>query len=123
MAEAHLSLRQEQPEVRPSSFARITALPTKPLNDRAPSGSDRVDQTDQTRIAELEAELRAMRGQAARTRLTLDSATDYAIITMDTDGCVTSWSAGARAIIGYTEAEIVGRSGDVVFTAEDRARW
>ena len=108
MAEAHLSPRLQRPEVRPSPLARITALPIKPSNDQA-------------RIADLEAELRTMREQAARTRLILDSATDYAIITMDTDGCVTSWNAGARAIMGYTEAEIVGRSGDVVFTAEDRA--
>ena len=32
-----------------------------------------------------------------------------------------SWNAGARAIMGYTEAEIVGRSGEAVFTSEDRA--
>ena len=76
------------------------------------------DRASEARIAELEAQLRALREPDARARLILDSATDYAIITMDTQGCVTSWNAGARAIMGYTEAEIVGRSGEAVFTSE-----
>ncbi len=62
-----------------------------------------------------------MHEQNTRACLILDSATDYAIITMDATGCVTSWNVGAQLIMGYAEAEIVGRSGDVVFTAEDRA--
>ncbi len=72
-------------------------------------------------MIELEAELSALREQNARARMILDSAVDYAIITMDTEGCVTSWNAGAQAIMGYSEAEILGRSGEVVFTSEDRA--
>ena len=62
-----------------------------------------------------------MREQEARARLILDSATDYAIITMDTGGCVTGWNTGAQNIMGYTETEVLGRSGEVVFTSEDRA--
>ncbi len=41
---------------------------------------------------------------------------------MDIEGCVTSWNAGAHALMGYTEADIIGRSGEVVFTSEDRTR-
>ncbi len=73
------------------------------------------------RIAELEAEIHVLREQVAQARLILDSAIDYAIFTMDAEGRVRSWSAGAQAIMGYTEAEILGRSGDLVFTSEDRA--
>ena len=73
------------------------------------------------RISELDAENAALREQVRRSRLILDSAIDYAIITMDIDGCVTSWSAGAQRILGYAEAEILGRSGEVIFTSEDRA--
>ena len=50
----------------------------------------------------------------------LASATDYAIITMDLDSIVTSWNEGARRILGWAEADIIGRTGDVIFTEEDR---
>ena len=73
-------------------------------------------------MAELEAtENGELHEQDARARQIVDSAIGYAIITMDTNGCVTSWNAAAQAIIGCTEAGILGRSGDVVFTADDRA--
>jgi PAS domain S-box-containing protein len=50
----------------------------------------------------------------------LESATDYAIITMDLDGLVTSWNEGARRILLWTEEEILGRPASVFFTLEDR---
>ncbi|RYE95181.1 MAG: PAS domain S-box protein, partial [Oxalobacteraceae bacterium] len=123
MAEAHCSScpnpRADRSERRPASLARITVLPTERSNDLASARPDRFDQTAQARIAELEAENQALREQETRARLILDSATDYAIITLDTEGCVTSWNTGAQAIMGYTEAEIRGRSGEIVFTSED----
>ena len=63
------------------------------------------------RIAELEAELRVLREQDARTPLILDSATDYASIILDDSGRVTSWNVGAQSIMGYAEARssAVGR--------------
>jgi len=125
MAEAHCSScsnpRADRSERRPASLARITVLPTERSNDLASAHPDRFDQAAQARIAELEAENQALREQETRARLILDSATDYAIITLDTDGCVTSWNTGAQAIMGYTEAEIRGRSGEIVFTSDDRA--
>ena len=74
-----------------------------------------------SRIGELEAENAALRTQLQQSRLILDSATDYAVITMNIDGCVTSWNSGAQQVLGYAEAEILGRSGEIVFTSEDRA--
>jgi diguanylate cyclase (GGDEF)-like protein/PAS domain S-box-containing protein len=47
------------------------------------------------------------------------SATDYAIITMDTKGIVIGWNPGAERILGYRSDEIVGRSGSIIFTRED----
>ena len=69
----------------------------------------------------MEAENAELRAQLQQARLILDSATDYAVVTMDKDGCVTSWSVGAQQVMGYAEAEILGRSGEIVFTSEDRA--
>ncbi len=73
------------------------------------------------RLAALEAENQALREENARAQQVLRSAVDYAIITMDSEGHITGWSPGAEAIIGYTETEVLGRSGDTVFTAEDRS--
>jgi PAS domain S-box-containing protein len=50
----------------------------------------------------------------------LNSATDYGIISMDLDGLVTTWNEGARQLLGWTEAEIVGQPASVFFTLEDR---
>ena len=55
-------------------------------------------------------------------RLIIESAKDYAIFTLDTDRRVVRWSTGAEAMIGYTEAEMRGRSGDAIFTPEDRQK-
>jgi PAS domain S-box-containing protein len=51
----------------------------------------------------------------------LDSATDYAIVTLDAAGLVTGWNGGAEAILGWGEAEVLGRSADLIFTSEDQA--
>jgi PAS domain S-box-containing protein len=50
------------------------------------------------------------------------SATDYAIITLDANRRVTSWNPGASVLLGWGPAEIVGQTGDLIFTPEDRAR-
>lgn len=50
-----------------------------------------------------------------------DSATEFAIITIDLRGLVSSWSAGAVAILGFSEQEMVGADPYRMFTVEDRA--
>ena len=104
-----------------ASLTGIVALPINSPAELVSSCGERGSYVYEARIAELEAELRTLRERDARLCLTLDSATDYAIITMDANGCVTSWNVGAQTIMGYAEAEILGRSGEVVFTAEDRS--
>ena len=52
----------------------------------------------------------------------LETTTDYAIISMDLDGLVTSWSEGAHAILGWTAEEMTGRPASIFFTQEDRVR-
>ena len=55
-----------------------------------------------------------------RHKMILNSAVDYAIITLDLDGRVTEWNAGAQNIIGWSKAEMLGHRADVFFTEEDR---
>ncbi|WP_137390194.1 sensor histidine kinase [Rhodoligotrophos defluvii] len=59
-------------------------------------------------------------GKEELFELILDSATDYAIFTTDPRGLVTSWNSGAERLFGFSEEEIVGQSGDLIFTPEDR---
>jgi two-component system CheB/CheR fusion protein len=56
-----------------------------------------------------------------RLRLTVESITDYAIFTTDTEGRIKTWNAGAERIFGYTEEEAVGQPAGIIFTPEDRA--
>ena len=74
-------------------------------------------------IAQLELRRSVAKQQSddLRHQRILESAVDYAIISLDLAGRVTSWNEGARRILGWTEEEMCGRSGDVFFTLEDRA--
>ena len=55
-------------------------------------------------------------------RKAIEDIRDYAIFLMDADGIVTSWNLGAEHILGYTEAEILGRDSGKFFTTEDRSK-
>lgn len=61
-----------------------------------------------------------LRGSERQMRLIAASTRDYAITTMDTDGLITSWNSGAERLFGYTESEMAGQSGEILFTPEDR---
>jgi|GEM_PF-2173284 len=51
----------------------------------------------------------------------LESATDYAIISLDALGRITGWNSGAERILGWSEAEALGQDTGLFFTSEDRA--
>jgi two-component system CheB/CheR fusion protein len=68
-----------------------------------------------------EAEERLRVGEA-RMRLVAEGTKDYAIITMDGNGRVTSWNKGAERMFGYAEGEVMQRELDFLFLAEERER-
>jgi two-component system CheB/CheR fusion protein len=68
-----------------------------------------------------EAEEKLSVGQA-RMRMVAESTKDYAIITMDTDGCVTSWNRGAERMFGWRESEVIGGKLDFLFMPDERER-
>ncbi len=72
-------------------------------------------------LAELAEAGRALREGEERYRLLVDNLQDYAIFVSDTDGRVVSWNAGAARTLGYTAAEVLGKSAAIFFTDEDRA--
>jgi PAS domain S-box-containing protein len=87
--------------------------------DRTP-GPDQAE--IERRLGELEQEVAGLRGEAEQRRLILESATRYAIFTIDRAGIVTSWNSGAERLLGFREDEIIGRDGRIIFTPEDRAK-
>ena len=50
----------------------------------------------------------------------LESATDFAIISQDKGGLITSWNPGAENLLGWARDEMIGQSADRIFTPEDR---
>lgn len=54
-------------------------------------------------------------------RLLVDSVKDYAILMLDPDGMVATWSKGAERIKGYRPEEIIGRHFSIFHSAQDVA--
>jgi len=59
-------------------------------------------------------------GNEEQFSLLLASIKDYAIFIIDPDGYILSWNAGAQAIKGYTETEIIGKHISIFYTEADR---
>ncbi|BDA83270.1 hypothetical protein Sa4125_08120 [Aureimonas sp. SA4125] len=72
-------------------------------------------------LREREGALRQSQMYQTRHRQIVDSATDFAIITIDLEGRVTSWNIGAEQILGWTEEEMRGEPAEIFFTADDAA--
>jgi PAS domain S-box-containing protein len=73
-------------------------------------------------IEEREKTLRALRETETRNRLIMENVKDFAIFAFDLEGKVTTWNPGAEQMLGYSNAEALGRSVDDFFTEEDRLR-
>jgi len=62
-----------------------------------------------------------MQGQPEIYESIIESLKDYAVFTTNKDAVITSWSKGAERILLYKPSEIIGRSGDILYTPEDIA--
>src|SRR5215204_2985324 len=80
------------------------------------------------RAARLRAESSNLEAKRHRERLCrneehfrslVEGMRNYAIFTLDPQGCVASWNAGAELREGYTSEEIVGEHFSLFFTEED----
>lgn len=58
----------------------------------------------------------------AKYRLLVESTSDFAIFMLDVEGRFKTWNSGVLKILGYGEAEIIGRSSSIIFVPEDRAK-
>lgn len=64
----------------------------------------------------------ALRQSEERLRTLVASVKDYAILTLDARGHVTSWNSGAERIKGYRAEEIIGQHFSKFYTQEDLDR-
>ncbi|MBV9385461.1 MAG: PAS domain S-box protein [Chroococcidiopsidaceae cyanobacterium CP_BM_ER_R8_30] len=60
----------------------------------------------------------ALQKSEERLRLLIENVRDYAILMLDPDGCIASWTLGAERILGYQEAEILGQPFSCFFASE-----
>jgi PAS domain S-box-containing protein len=74
-----------------------------------------------TDIHDLKVAQEQLRENEERLRLVVDSATDHVIFTTDPNRIITSWSTGAANVFGYSAAQAIGRSADMLWIPEDRA--
>ena len=63
----------------------------------------------------------ALRASEERLRTVIESIQDYLIITLDSDGRITSWNDGARRMTGYEPDEVLGGPIDRLYDPQDVA--
>ena len=63
----------------------------------------------------------ALRQIEERYRAIVETASDYAIFTIDPEGLITTWPPGAQEIFGWSAEEAIGRPVEMTFTPEDQA--
>ena len=85
------------------------------------NGEARARQTAEQTALRLKRSREALRESEERLRLVVDSARDYAILTLDPNGAVLSANSGAEQLYGYAPEELVGRNYATLFTLEERA--
>ncbi len=74
---------------------------------------------DMTAKRAAEEELHIRNAQLGRYRMIIESVTDHAIFTLDAEGRIDSWSAGARKVYDYRTEEVLGREYSLAFSPED----
>jgi PAS domain S-box-containing protein len=75
--------------------------------------------TDINDLKEAEA---ALRETEERFRILVEGAQDYAMFLLDVDNQIKFWSKGAERVFGWTEEEVTGKTGALIFTPEDKAK-
>ena len=82
---------------------------------------DRIFRLEQ-QLSDCEQDRAAARDAERRFHLFVNGVEEYAFISFDRENRVTGWNRGAQQILGYEETNIIGQSGSIFFTPEDRER-
>ncbi len=73
-----------------------------------------------TDITERKTAEAAVRQNEQQFRMLIEAVRDFAIFMTDPRGRITTWNPAAERLLGWTEAEAIGKSSDIIFTQEDR---
>jgi PAS domain S-box-containing protein len=103
-------------------FGRIPGGQTQPPEEQATSRRSRGWFSSRLSDKSKGGRHRTFRGVPDFFRLAVESLNEYALITMDRNRVISSWSGPAAAMFGYTEAEIIGQNVTLLFTPEDIAK-
>jgi PAS domain S-box-containing protein len=74
-----------------------------------------------TDITEKKRAEEALKQNEERFRMIISNIKDYAVITLDTEGLVSSWNGTAERITGYSAAEVLGKHVSIFYTPEEAA--
>jgi two-component system CheB/CheR fusion protein len=112
------TLRPVEREVRSNDgrYYIVRLLPYRTNEDRIEGAVMTFFDITARRQAEEQA-----RASDAGMRMVAESASDYAIITLEQEGRITSWNKGAEKLFGWTAEEMMGQPLDRLFTPEDLA--
>jgi PAS domain S-box-containing protein len=103
-------------DIHENSGAQQTAT------DRESPGNDTSHNGPIAELEQLTLQLERARALEAEFRAFADSVHDYAFITLDLDENVIGWNKGAELLLGYSQQEVLGRPGALLFTPEDVER-
>jgi PAS domain S-box-containing protein len=73
-------------------------------------------------ITEDKEQTEALYESEERFRLLVEGAPDYAMFLLDPANQIIYWSSGAELVFGWSANEVLGQSGELIFTPEDRVR-
>lgn len=112
------SLKPTEREVQSNDGRNLLArlCPYRTSEDRI--GGAVLSFVDVTGLREAEAEADVGREQM---QLVVQAMTDFAVMTIDVDGKIASWSRGAELVFGHEEQDAVGRPFEILFIPDDRA--
>jgi len=91
-----------------------------PVDDGDLRGLARVTR-EQTAYRAAGQALRRRNAELERYRIVVDNVDEYSIYTLDQDGRITSWEAGAQKLSGASEKQMLGRHYSTFFSDEEAA--
>ncbi|HEV2424935.1 MAG TPA: sigma 54-interacting transcriptional regulator [Terriglobia bacterium] len=108
--------------VHTTRYGRRITVASRQVLQRDPEGRSAAILEINNDITERKQAQEALRRNEERLRSLVESVKDYAIVTLDAEGRVTSWNPGAERIVGYKAEEIIGQHFSKFYPQEDLDR-